>query len=68
MIEKVVFCENHSLKARFAGHVLITLEKLTPYPDSPLSKYVEAGNTVERKFVHVITPPRKGVYTLVETI
>ena len=65
---KVIFCENHSLKARFAGHVLITMEKLSPYPDSPLYKYVAAGNVIERKFIHVIPTPRKGNYKLVDTI
>jgi hypothetical protein len=47
---------------------LITLEKLSPYPDSPLYEYVKAGNVVERKFIHVIAPPKKGKYNLVDQI
>ena len=68
MFLKVIFCENHTLKSRFSGHVLITLEKLQPSPDSPLYEYVNAGNVVERKFIHVIAPPKQGSYELIENI
>jgi len=44
------------------------MEKLQPYPDSPLYEYVAAGNVVERKFVHVIPPTKQGNYKLVDTI
>ena len=47
---------------------MITLEKLSPYPDSPLYEYVAAGNTVERKYIHVVPPMRKGNYKLVDMI
>ncbi len=66
--ENVIFCRNHALKARFAGHVLITLEKLNPYPESHLYKYINAGNVIERKFIHVIPPIKEGNYKLIETI
>lgn len=65
---KVIFCENHTIKSRIAGHVLITLEKLQPYPDSPLYEYVSSGNFVERKFIHVIASPKQGNYGLEEVI
>jgi len=44
------------------------LEKLSPYPDSPLYSYVAAGNVVERKFVHVIPTQRQGTYKLVDEV
>ena len=44
------------------------MEKLQPYPDSPLYSYVEAGNIVERKFIHVIPPIKEGKYKLTELI
>ncbi len=63
-----MFTQNRSLKALMPGHVVITLEKISPYPDSKLYPYVAAGNLVERKFISVIAPEREGNYKLVEMI
>jgi hypothetical protein len=65
---KVVFTQNRSLKSLIPGHVVITLEKLSPYPDSKLYSYVADGNLVERKFISIIAPEREGKYKLVEMI
>ena len=48
--------------------MVITLEKLSPYPDSQLYSYIANGNTVERKFISIIAPEREGKYKLVEMI
>lgn len=66
--QNVIFCANRSLKALVPGHVIISLEKVQPYPDSPLYEYVSAGNLVERKFLNVIPFERKGNYKFIEAI
>jgi hypothetical protein len=33
-----------------------------------LYKYINAGNVIERKFIHVIPPIKEGNYKLIETI
>ncbi|KAK2182651.1 hypothetical protein NP493_342g00020 [Ridgeia piscesae] len=50
------------------GRVIVTVEKLSPYPNSPLYPAVKAGRVVLRKFYHVIPEPQRETFKLVSQI
>ena len=50
------------------GRVIITVERLSPYPNSPMFAAVKAGRTVLRKFYHVIPEPQRETFKLVSQI
>lgn len=47
------------------GTVMVTCEKLDPYPDSPLYGPVQNGLTIHKKFFHIIPVPLKAKFKLV---
>ena len=57
-----------TLFALEAGRVMLTVEKLSPYPSSPLYPAVKAGREVLRKFYHVIPEPQRVTFKLVSQV
>merc|ERR1712018_470375 len=47
------------------GEVVITCEKLSPYPKSPLYPSVKSGRVVYKRFYHVIPEEQKPLFRLV---
>lgn len=50
------------------GEVMWTVEKLTPYPYSPLYPATEAGRIVKKLFVHVLSEPQHQNFKLVSLV
>ena len=54
-----------SLVAMEAGRVIISKEKLSPYPRSPLYNLVSKGSVFEKIFFHVIPDEQEKRFRLV---
>ncbi|XP_064617833.1 large ribosomal subunit protein bL27-like [Liolophura sinensis] len=59
---------DNTLTALEDGQVIVTCEKLSPYPDSPLYEPVSQGLTVYKKFFHVLPVPQHGKFKLVSQV
>ena len=57
-----------TLFALEAGRVVVSLDKLYPYPDSPNYELVKKGKDIYKKFYHVIPEPQPQVFKLVSQI
>ena len=54
-----------TLFAMEAGRVIVTCEKLSPYPESALYPAVQAGRVVYKKFYNVLPEPQEAKFKLV---
>ena len=54
-----------TLYALEPGRVVVSREKLSPYPSSPLYDYVSGGRTIYKLFYNVIPDPQPQVFKLV---
>jgi len=59
---------NMTLNAMVDGKVLITKEKLNPYPDSPIYSGVQNGEVIERVFVHVLPFKQENRFRLISLV
>lgn len=66
--ENVGVNPDKSLFALSAGNVLLSMEELIPYPDSPLHAAVQGGERIFRIFMHVIPPPQPHQFKLVSFV
>jgi len=66
--ENVGVNPDKSLFALRAGNVLLSMEELNPYPDSPLHAAVQSGERIFRIFMHVIPPPQPRQFKLVSFV
>ncbi|XP_048760654.1 39S ribosomal protein L27, mitochondrial-like [Ostrea edulis] len=63
--ENVDTDKTNRLIALTDGTVIVTCEKLNPYPDSPLYGAIQNGLDIYKKFFHVIPIPLKAKFKLV---
>nr|XP_011423791.2 39S ribosomal protein L27, mitochondrial isoform X1 [Crassostrea gigas] len=63
--ENVETDRTNRLVAMEDGTVVVSCEKLNPYPQSPLYGAVQKGVTIYKKFFHVIPIPLKAKFKLV---
>ncbi|XP_061182596.1 large ribosomal subunit protein bL27m-like [Saccostrea echinata] len=63
--ENVDIDRTNRLIALTDGTVIVSCEKLNPYPNSPLYRPVQNGLEIYKKFFHVIPIPLKAKFKLV---
>ena len=66
--ENVRLGRDNTLYAMTDGKVVVTSEKLSPYPDSPLYEPVKAGVVIYKKFFNILSTPLHGKFRLVSQI
>ncbi|KAK2155096.1 hypothetical protein LSH36_249g01090 [Paralvinella palmiformis] len=54
-----------TLFALEAGRIVMSREKLSPYPSSPLYDYINNGKTIYKLFYNVIPDPQPKIFKLV---
>ena len=66
--ENVGLAGDNTLYALSDGKVIVSCEKLTPYPDSPLYEPIQSGLVVYKKFFHVVATPLHGKFRLLSQV
>ncbi|ESP03768.1 hypothetical protein LOTGIDRAFT_230099 [Lottia gigantea] len=66
--ENVKLQKYKSLEAMCDGVVMITSEKLSPLPNSPLHDIVQSGTVINKKFYHVYRTPLHAKFKLVDEV
>ena len=66
--ENVRLGRDNTLYAMTDGKVVVTCEKLSPYPDSPLYEPVKSGVVILKKFFNVLSTPLHGKFRLVSQV
>lgn len=59
---------DNTLYSMTDGKVVVTCEKLSPYPNSPLYEPVKSGLTIYKKFFNVLATPLHGKFRLVAQV
>ena len=62
---QVGISKKNTLYALCDGVVVVSGEKLNPYPDSPLYERVKSGISIYKKFYHVYPVPVHAKFKLV---
>lgn len=66
--ENVRLGRDNTIYAMTDGKVVITCEKLSPYPDSPLYESVKSGLVIYKKFFNILATPLHGKFRLVSQV
>jgi large subunit ribosomal protein L27 len=66
--ENVRLGRDNTLYSMTDGKVVVTSEKLSPYPDSPLYEPVKNGVIIYKKFFNVLPTPLHGKFRLVTQV
>ncbi|KAK7506156.1 hypothetical protein BaRGS_00002268 [Batillaria attramentaria] len=59
---------DNTLYSMTDGKVVVTCEKLAPFPDSPLYEPVKSGVVIYKKFFNILATPLHGKFRLVSQI
>ncbi|KAK7111856.1 hypothetical protein V1264_011422 [Littorina saxatilis] len=66
--ENVRLGRDNTLYSMTDGKVVVTCEKLAPYPDSPLYEPVKSGVVIYKKFFNILSTPLHGKFRLVSQV
>ncbi|KAL5019202.1 hypothetical protein ScPMuIL_004924 [Solemya velum] len=66
--ENVRIGPNNTLYASCDGKVIVSCEKLSPFPESPLYTAVKNGVVIQKKFFNVLPTPLHGKFRLKKQI
>lgn len=66
--ENVRLGRDNTLYAMTDGKVVVTCEKLSPYPDSPLYEPVKSGVLIFKKFFNILSTPLHGKFRLLSQV
>jgi len=68
MLLQVAIGHDMTLNADTNGTMMLSKETLNPYPDSPIYAGVQAGERIERIFVHVLPNKQHNRFRLVSLV